>query len=75
VPFFNAQGNFNDAGVNDIGGAISGVGSAVSDLFAAEGAQYKAEGEQFEKENYQLASTLADQNEQFTKTSTAIKEG
>lgn len=60
---------------NDAGGAIGAVGSAVADLYAAEGDQYKAQGEEFEKQNYQLASQLATQNEQFTKESTAIKEG
>jgi hypothetical protein len=60
---------------NDIGSALGSVGSGVSDIFASEGAQYKAEGELFEEKNYDLASQLATQNEQFTQQSTAIKEG
>lgn len=50
------------------------LGGAVSDIFSAEAGQYKIEGLQFEEQNYEAASQLALQNEQFTKTSTAIKE-
>lgn len=49
------------------------IGGAVSDLFAAQGHRFKAQGDVFEKQNYDLAATLADQNAQFTETSTAIK--
>jgi hypothetical protein len=59
--------NFNTAGVSSIAGGVS-------DLFAAMGYKKKAEGDVFEQKNYQLAATLADQNEQFTEWSTAIKE-
>lgn len=52
---------------------FSSAGGAVSDLFAAQGHKYKAEGDEFEKKNYDLAAVLADQNAQFTETSTAIK--
>jgi hypothetical protein len=55
--------------------AFTDLGGAASDLFAAEGTQYKIEGLQFEEQNYQAASQLALQNEQFTKTSTAIQQG
>ncbi len=47
---------------------------AVSDLFAAEGHRSKAAGDRFEAENYDRAAVLAGQNEQFTETSTAIKQ-
>lgn len=54
--------------------AINDVGGAVSDLFAAEGDRAKAAGDRTEGVDYGLASDLAGQNEQFTETSTAIKE-
>lgn len=53
---------------------FSDLGGAVSDIFSAEGDQYKIEGLQLEEQNYQAASQLALQNEQFAKTSTAIKQ-
>jgi hypothetical protein len=59
--------NFNTAGVGSIAGGVS-------DLFAAMGYKAKAAGDAFEQKNYQVAATLADQNEQFTEWSTAIKQ-
>lgn len=53
---------------------VSGIGGAVSDLFAASADKSKAQGDFIEAQDYGLASTLAQQNEQFTATSTAIKE-
>lgn len=53
---------------------LSGVGSAVSDMFAGIGEGYQAQGEAFEEQNYKEAAQLALQNEQYTKTSTAIKQ-
>ena len=53
---------------------FSDAAGAVGDLFAAEGYRYKAKGDLIEAKNYDLAATLADQNEQFTKVSTAIKQ-
>lgn len=50
------------------------VGGAVSDLFTADADRAKATGDRIEAQNYDLASGLADQNAQFTQTSTAIKE-
>lgn len=50
------------------------LGGAVSDLFAYEGNQYKKEGLELEEQNYEAASQLALQNEQFVKTSTNIKQ-
>lgn len=47
---------------------------AVGDLFAAEGDRYKAKGDLIESKNYDLAAGLADQNAEFTKVSTAIKQ-
>lgn len=53
---------------------FSDFGGAVSDLFAASGDQSKATGDRIEAQDYDLASTLATQNEAFTETSTAIKQ-
>ncbi len=64
---------------------FSDVGGAVNDLFGAVGAykqaglnaqalKIKAAGDIAEAQQYDLAQKLALQNEQFTKTSTAIKE-
>lgn len=53
---------------------ITDAGGAVSDLFAAAGDRAKAAGDRTEATDYGLASDLAGQNEQFTETSTAIKE-
>jgi hypothetical protein len=64
---FGGGGGFGASTVNDVGGAVS-------DLFAAQGDEAKAQGDLLEKQNYLLASHLATQNEQFTETSTAIKE-
>lgn len=64
---------------------FSDAGGAVSDLFnaagatksadlSAEGLRLKATGDLAEAGQYDLASTLATQNEEYTKTSTAIQE-
>lgn len=50
------------------------LSGAVGDLFAAEGHKAKGEGDRIEAQNYDLASSLALQNEKFTETSTAIKQ-
>jgi hypothetical protein len=50
------------------------IGGAVSDLFAADADRSKAQGDRFEATNYDRAAVLAGQNEQFTETSTAIKQ-
>lgn len=55
-------------------GTITSISGAVSDLFAADAHRSKAEGDRIEAKNYDLASTLATQNEKFTETSTAIKQ-
>ena len=55
-------------------GTFSDLGGAVSDLFAASAAKSKATGLRIESQEYELAAGLADQNAQFTKQSTAIKE-
>jgi hypothetical protein len=55
-------------------GAFSSFGGAASDLFAAQGDKAKAQYDFSEGKNYGLASDLANQNEKFTETSTAIKE-
>jgi hypothetical protein len=55
-------------------GTVTSIGGAVSDLFAADAHRSKAQGDLMEAKNYDLASTLATQNEKFTETSTAIKQ-
>lgn len=47
---------------------------AVSDLFAADADRSKAAGDRIEGTDYDLASSLATQNEKFTETSTQIKQ-
>jgi hypothetical protein len=66
-------------GAFGFGGGLSGstfsdFGGAVSDLFGASAAKSKAAGLRTEAEQYTLAAGFADQNAQFTKQSTAIKE-
>lgn len=64
---------------------FSNLGGAVSDLFAgfgattnanlqAQGLRIKAQGDLAEGQEYDLASSLAAQNEKFTETSTAIQQ-
>ena len=50
------------------------IAGSVSDLFSADADRSKATGDRIEGQNYDLASTLATQNEQFTETSTNIKQ-
>lgn len=50
------------------------LGGAVSDLLSFEGDQYKKQGLELEEQNYRDAAQLALLNEQYTKTSTAIKQ-
>jgi hypothetical protein len=50
------------------------IAGAVSDLFGSSADKAKAQGDFIEAQDYTLASNLANQNEQFTETSTAIKE-
>jgi hypothetical protein len=56
-----SQNTFND------------FGGATSDLFAAGGDVFKGMGDQAEAGNYKMAASLAEQNAQYTATSTAIK--
>lgn len=57
---------------------VNDIGTGVSDFFAAFGeeksAQIKELGYQTEATDYTLAANLAQQNEQYTKTSTGIQE-
>jgi hypothetical protein len=57
---------------------ISDFGGAASDLFGgaatAAGLRLKAQGDLVEAGNYDLASGLAKQNEQFTEQSTSVKQ-
>lgn len=55
-------------------GTINSIGGAVQDLFAADAHHTKAAGLRIEGQNYDLASGYALKNEQFTETSTAIKQ-
>lgn len=52
---------------------FAAAGGAVQDLFAASALRTKARGSRIEAEQYDLAGTLARQNEQFSRTSTEIK--
>jgi hypothetical protein len=54
-------------------GTISSIGGAVQDLFAADAHRSKAAGLRIEAGNYDRSSDYAEQNAQFTETSTAIK--
>lgn len=64
---------FGDAGgaVTDLFGAFGATKSA--DI-SAEGLRLKAQGDLAEAGQYDLASTLANQNEQYTEASTAIQQ-
>jgi len=70
--------SFGSGAVNDIFGGIADIENA--DLKAqglnisAEGTRLKAMGDRAEADNYDRASTLALQNEQFTQESTAIQQ-
>lgn len=63
--------NFN---FNVSSGGISNFAGAAQDLFAAQGDKSKAQYDFAEASNYGIAADLANQNEKFTETSTAIKE-
>lgn len=62
---------FGASTINDFAGSISDLlgGSAT-----AAGLRLKSHGDLAEADNYDLAATLAKQNEEFTKQSTAIKD-
>lgn len=64
---FGQGGGLSDKTFGDAAGAAS-------DIFAAEGDRSKAQYDFSEAKNYDLAAALAGQNEQFTETSTGIKE-
>src|SRR5215203_4732176 len=55
-------------------GTINSVGGAVQDLFGADAHRSKAQGLRIEAGNYDRSSGYAEQNAQFTETSTAIKQ-
>lgn len=59
---------------SDIGGAVSDLFGASADSSKAQGLRIKAQGDALEGQNYDMAATLAQQNEAFTEQSTAIKE-
>ena len=56
------------------GSFFSGIGGAVSDLYSADAARSRGKGARIEAEQYLKAAEFAQQNAQFTKISTAIKE-
>lgn len=55
-------------------GQVGAASNAVSDVFGGIGLLYKAKGSKLEAQAYEKAAALARLNEQFTKTSTDIKE-
>ena len=55
-------------------GTFGSIGGAVSDLFAADAYRMRAKGNRLQAQQYELARGYSLENEQFTKTSTAIKE-
>jgi len=55
-------------------GTISSIGSAASDLFSIGAHRTKAEGLRLEAGNYDAAAGFADENAEFTRVSTAIKQ-
>jgi murein L,D-transpeptidase YcbB/YkuD len=77
MAFGNATLSDISGGVSDIFGGIAAntqAGLRAKGLnLNAEGLRMRARGDLAEASNYGLASTLADQNAQFTQTSTAIK--
>lgn len=58
----------------DLGGAVSDLFAASADSSKASGLRIKAQGDALEGENYDLAASLAQQNEKYTEQSTAIKQ-
>ena len=49
-------------------------GGAIQDIFSIDASRARATGQRLEAGQYDLAANLARQNEQYTKTSTEIKE-
>lgn len=58
---------------SDAGGAVSDLFASSADTSKAQGLRIKAQGDALEGQNYDEAAVLAQQNEQFTEQSTAIK--
>lgn len=65
---------FGASTITDFGGAVGDLFAASADRSKAQGLRIKAQGDALEGQNYDLAATLAGQNEQFAETSTAIKQ-
>lgn len=55
-------------------GTVQAVGGAVGDLFSADALRSKAKGNRIEAEQYDVAAGMARKNEQYSKTSTEIKQ-
>lgn len=70
----NGKGGLFGGGGGIGGSTFSDIGGAVSDLFSVDAHHAKAQGDLLEAQNYDLASGLATQNEQFTEESTTIKQ-
>jgi hypothetical protein len=71
-----AFGDFSGSAGDIFGGIEKNMGlqiQADGTRITAEGTRLKAQGDIVEGQNYDMASTLASQNEQFTAQSTAIK--
>lgn len=65
---------FGASTISDIGGAVSDLFASSADRSKAQGLRLKAQGDAIEGQDYDLAASLAGQNEKFTETSTAIKQ-
>lgn len=65
---------FGSGTITDISGAVSDLFASSADSTKAQGLRLKAQGDAIEGQDYDLAATLAGQNEQFAATSTAIKQ-
>lgn len=54
-------------------GTMQSIGGGVSDLFAASGYRLKSQGARLQSSSYDRAAILADENEKYVETSTALK--
>src|ERR1700730_6424021 len=72
-PYTISRSTFSNAGgaVNDI---FAGIGAATNASLQAKGLRIKAAGNLAEGQEYDLAASLAAENEKFTETSTQIQE-
>jgi len=73
MPSFGSGGFGSTGGLGLSASTFSNAGGAVADIFAASAYRTKGAGNRIQAQEYDLAQQLSLQNEQFTKTSTAIK--